>query len=83
MTHQLALDLKEQTTQKMTCQSIVKEIQQQIDINYPDINSVIICGEKAEQIAEEANDNAQPSPEQAAVIADVTLVPVLPCLNWS
>ncbi|WDE12650.1 ATP-binding protein [Thalassomonas haliotis] len=74
---QLALDLKEQTTQQMTCQDIIKEIQQHIGINYPDIHSVLISEEKIEARAEQPADNAQPAPEQAAVIADVTLLPAI------
>ncbi|WDD99869.1 ATP-binding protein [Thalassomonas actiniarum] len=70
---QLALDLKEQTTQQMSCQDIIEEIQQHIGINYPDIHSVLICEQSAGEIA----DKDQPSPEQAAVIADVTLLPAI------
>ncbi|WP_281555909.1 HAMP domain-containing sensor histidine kinase [Thalassomonas sp. RHCl1] len=70
---QLALDLKEQTTQQMSCQDIIKEIQQHIGINYPDIHSVLISEESAGEVA----GNDQPSSEQAAVIADVTLLPAI------
>ena len=67
---QLALDLKEQTTQEMNCQDIIAEIQQHIGINYPDINSVLINEESSGQ-----QDNSLR--DFAAVIADVTLLPAI------
>ena len=66
---QLALDLKEQTTQQMACQDIIEQIQQHIGINYPDIHSVLI--------SEENTDAEQLSLQPPAVIADVTLLPAI------
>ena len=66
---QLALDLKEQTTQQMFCRDIIEEIQQHIGLNYPDIHSLLIGDDI------ESDENS--ASEYAAVIADVTLLPAI------
>ncbi|WDE06210.1 HAMP domain-containing histidine kinase [Thalassomonas viridans] len=78
---QLALDLKEQTTQQMACQDIIAEIQQHIGINYPDIHSVLVSdeesNEKSDEELDETTDDESANTQPPAVIADVTLLPAI------